>query len=102
MKVVFKDTFIIRLENQIEYIALDSPERARKFKSDLLRSIKKIPSNPYIYRKSIYFEEESIRDLIFKGYTIVFRISEDSIQVFGFLKYQKDPTDWKRLLAYSC
>lgn len=93
MKIVFKDTFIIRLENQITYISLDSPKRARKFKSDLLNRIKETPANPYRYRKSIYFEEESIRDLIFKGYTIVFRIAEENIEVFGFVKYQKEPTD---------
>jgi len=31
--------------------------------------------------------------LIFKGYTIVFRIAEENIEVFGFVKYQKEPTD---------
>jgi len=93
MKIVFKDTFIVRLENQIEYIALDSPKRARKFKTELLKRIKEIPTNPYKYRKSIYFKEESIRDLIFKGYTIVFRITSEKCEVFGFLKNQKDPTD---------
>ena len=93
MKIVFKDTFIVRLENQIEYISLDSTKRARKFKTDLLKRIKEISSNPYKYRKSIYFEEESIRDLIFKGYIIVFRINEERCEVFGFVKNQKDPTD---------
>ncbi len=93
MRVVFKDTFIIRIESQIEYISLDSPFRARKFKSDLLKRIKEIPTNPYRYRKSIYFEDKTIRDLIFKGYTIVFRITEDKIEVFGIVKYQKKPTD---------
>jgi len=93
MRIVFKDTFVIRLENQIEYISLDSTKRARKFKSDLLNRIKKIPSNPYQYRKSIYFNDESVRDLIFKGYVIVFHVIEKQIEVFGFVKYQKDPTD---------
>jgi plasmid stabilization system protein ParE len=93
MKVIFKKTFIVRIESQIEYISLDSPIRARKFKSDLLGRIKEIPTNPYRYRKSIYFEDESIRDLIFEGYTIVFRITKDNIEVFGIVKYQKGPTD---------
>lgn len=93
MKIVFKDTFLNRLENQLLYISIGSTERARKFKSLLFGRIKKIPLNPYLYRKSIYFEDESIRDLIFKGYTIVFRISPEYIEVFGFVKYQKEPTD---------
>jgi plasmid stabilization system protein ParE len=93
MKVIFKDTFIQRLESQIKFISIDSPKRARKFKSDLFKRIKEIPANPYRYRKSIYFEEGTIRDLIFKGYTIVFRITEENIEVFGFVKYQNEPTD---------
>ncbi len=92
MKVVFKETFLYRLEGQIDYISIDSPARARKFKSDLFRRIKEIPQNPYRYRKSIYFDDETLRDLIFKGYTIVFRITEENIEVFGFVKYQNEPT----------
>jgi len=93
MKIVFKDTFIIRLENHLNYISLDSPKRARKFKSDLFLRIKDIPANPFLCRKSIYFSNETIRDLVFKGYTIVFRITEADIEVFGFVKYQNKPID---------
>jgi plasmid stabilization system protein ParE len=88
MKIIFKESFIIRLEHQVEYIAADSPARARKFKTELLNRIKQIPSNPYQNRKSVYFEENNIRDLIFKGYTIIFRITDTTIEVFGFVKYQ--------------
>jgi plasmid stabilization system protein ParE len=93
MKIVFKDTFLNRLESQIEYISLDSRTRAVKFKSDLFKKIKEIPQRPHSYRKSIYYEDETIRDLIFKGYTIVFRLTEKSIEVFGFVKFQNEPTD---------
>ncbi|MBN1597850.1 MAG: type II toxin-antitoxin system RelE/ParE family toxin [Bacteroidales bacterium] len=93
MKIVFKDSFLNRLENQIDYIAQDSPARARKFKNDLISRIKEIPNNPFRYRKSIYFNSDDIRDLIFKGYTVVFRITEDRIEIFGFVKYQNSPTD---------
>lgn len=46
MRIVFKDTFLKRLENQIDYISLDSPKRARKFKNDLLASIREVPKKP--------------------------------------------------------
>lgn len=93
MKILFKESFLRRLENQIEYIALDSPARARTFKNKLLAHIRQIPSHPYQYRKSIYFEDKNIRDLIYKGYTIVFRITDTTIEIFGFVKYQDSPTD---------
>ena len=89
--VFFKETFFNRLENQVEYIALDSPVKARKFKNELLSRIKEIPANPFRYRKSVYFEDNSIRDMIFKGYTVVFRVKKDQIEIFGFVKYHKAP-----------
>lgn len=65
-------------------------KRLEKFETN---RIKAIPGNPFKHRKSIYFENQNIRDLIFKGYTVVFRISENQIEIFGFVKYQKDPID---------
>ena len=93
MKIVFKDTFLHRLENQIEYISLDSPTRAKNFKNNLLERIREIARNPYRHRQSIYFDDTEIRDLIYKGYTIVFRITKDQIEVFGFVKYQNSAFD---------
>lgn len=55
MKIVLKDSFITRLENQIDYIASDSVTRANKFKTDLMQNIRRIPENPYQHKKSIYF-----------------------------------------------
>ena len=86
MKIVLKESFAHRLENQIEYIAKDNIDAAKKFKKELLKKIKSIPSNPLRFRKSI-------RDLVFKGYTIVFRIKENIIEIFGFVKSQNSPTD---------
>jgi plasmid stabilization system protein ParE len=93
MKIVFKDTFVKRLEKQIDFISLDSPKRARKFKNDLLLRIREIPENPTRFRKSIYFDSDEIRDLVFKGYTVVFRINSNQIEIFGFVKYQNSITD---------
>jgi len=93
MKIVFKESFINRLESQVDYISKDSPTRARKFKNTLLERIKEIPQNPYQYRKSIYFNSNDIRDLVFKGYIIVFRITNERIELFGFVKWQDKPND---------
>jgi len=84
MKILFKESFVNRLENQIEYISLNSPISAIKLKNNILKLIKEIPQNPYKNRKSVYFEDTNIRDLIFKGYTIVYRINVNQIEVFAF------------------
>ena len=95
MKILFKDSFVNRLTLQIDFIANDSPSRAKRFKNQLLKEIKKIPKMPYANRQSIYFNNPDIRDLIFKGYTIVYRINNKAkiIEVFGLVKYQEKPID---------
>ena len=90
MKISFSEKFINSLSDQVEYIAKDKPKAARKFKNDLQKSILKDLKNPFHFRKSIYFDDESIRDYIFKGYTIVYKVKIESklIIVFGFIKYK--------------
>jgi plasmid stabilization system protein ParE len=94
MRILLKSSFVDRLENQVIYIAKDSPSRARKFNMDVLKEVKNIHPNPYRFRKSTYFEDKTIRDLIFKGYTIVYKINEETIEVFGFVKYQEKLHDY--------
>jgi hypothetical protein len=55
--------------------------------------MKQIPKHPQRFRKSIYFNDNSIRDLIYKGYTIVFRINNNLIEVFGIIKFQEKLLD---------
>lgn len=83
-------SFSLKLADQVEYIAKDKPQAARTFKIDVLKAISNIVHTPYGSKKSIYFEDASIRDLTFKGYTIVYRIkeTENSIEVFGLIKHQ--------------
>jgi len=93
MRIVYKESFVLRLERQIKYIAVNNPDNAIRFKNELIAKLKKILANPYVYRKSIYFKKDKVRDLVFKGYTIVFRIKNDRIEVFGITKYQNKPID---------
>ena len=93
MKIIYKDTFTERLEKQLKYLKKNSPKSALKLKTELVKRIKTIPENPYLFRKSIYFENDLIRDLIYDGYTVVFRINETQIEIFGFTRFQENPTD---------
>ena len=93
MKISITEDFKSILADQVEFIARDKPGAARKFKNELLKRIKEIPKMPKKHRKSIFFENENIRDLIYKGYTIVYRIKEEEriIEVFGLTKFEKNP-----------
>lgn len=93
MTIVYKHSFTIRLERQLAYIAKDNVSAAIKFRRELIRRIKDIPKNPLLHRKSIYFDDSSVRDLVYRGYTVVFRINQNVIEVFGLVYYQQHPTD---------
>ena len=92
MKVKISKNFRKKLFRQVFYIARDKPQAARRFKNDLLQQLELISEHPYSFRKSIFFADDNIRDLIFKGYVITFRIDteENKAEVFGFYKNQED------------
>jgi plasmid stabilization system protein ParE len=91
MKISFAETFYVLLNDQINYIAKDKPLAARKFKKDLIKSLKRDLKFPYHYKKSIYFNDELIRDYVFKGYTIVYKINSEFeiVEIFEFIKYME-------------
>ena len=90
MKVSFEEKFIIALNNQVRYISKDKPISARKFKNELIKNLKKDLKRPYHFKKSRYYDDENIRDYVFKGYTSVYKIDiiQDVIIVFGLIKYK--------------
>ncbi len=88
MKVNLTKNFIADLDRQVLYISNDKPKAAIKFKKDLISNLKKDLKFPFHFKKSIYFEEELIRDYVFKGYTSVYQINviTNSVEIFGFIK----------------
>jgi plasmid stabilization system protein ParE len=89
MKINYRESYRKKIEAQLEYISGDKPKAAKKFNREVKSRINKLPKNPYMCRKSIYFDDENIRDLIIDGYTIVYKILKDEIDVFGFIKYEE-------------
>ncbi len=83
-------TFNDNLFSIIKYIAKNSPENAKNFKNKLDKKIKNIPNMPFKARKSFYFEDENVRDLIFKGYTIPYYIdiNKNLIILIDIFKWQ--------------
>lgn len=93
MKLKITRSFRDKLNDQVEFIARDKPKAARGFKTAILDLLRRIPSNPYQYRRSVFFKSPEIRELVFKGYIIVFMINEqqNTIEVFGFTRFEENP-----------
>jgi len=66
--------FLSQLDAILDFYSKDSIETARAFYSELAERLKSISYMPYRFRKNKTINREDTRDLIFKGYVVVFRI----------------------------
>jgi len=85
MNLEFLPSFVNRLEGFVEIIAEDKPSASRKFQKEIIVACKEIQNFPYKHKKSIYFDDENIRDLVHKGFIAIYKIDEDAIKVFAFI-----------------
>jgi len=92
LEIIYEEKFIDTFTNIWDFIALDSESRANQFKKELKSKIEDLVHMPYKFKQSIYFDSEEIRDLVFKGYTIPYKIDEvkNQIVVIGINKYKRD------------
>lgn len=63
------------------FIKKDKLSASIKFIQELKECINNLVNFPQKYRKSKYFEDENIRDMIFNGYTVIYEIFEDRIEI---------------------
>ena len=91
MQIIRSKNYLKKLQNIMEFIAQDSVNRAIEFQIDLDENIDNLAYMSYKFRKSNYFDDENIRDLIFKGYVIPYEIDQknNTIIIIGIKKYQE-------------
>jgi len=75
------DRFKDELEVIIDFIALDSVNRALTFYDEIIAKINKITDNPYLHRKRPSLNDDNVRELIYKGYTVPFEIDTKNNQI---------------------
>ena len=92
MRIVRSRKYTKSLQEIMRFISLDSKNRALEFRNKLDKQIFNIINMPYKCRKSIYFDDDNIRDLIYKGYTVVYKVDEEKsiITVLGIKKYKEE------------
>lgn len=83
MQIVKSQRFKEELQNIMEFIAKDSLHHSLEFEQNLNEKIRNLPNFPFKCRKSIKSNDENLRDLIFNGYVIPYKIYEDKILILG-------------------
>ena len=91
MQISYKKTFENQLLQIINYIAKDKVGASINFANELEKSIFLIPDNPFKYKPSIYFKNENIRDMTYKGYTINYKVNfeKDLIEILRIFNRNK-------------
>lgn len=88
MKLIRQSGYLRALQNILRYIALDNPPAAIQFERELNARFKLICTQPKMCRASIYMNDPSYRDLIYQGYTVIYKIEADRLLLLDIFKWQ--------------
>jgi plasmid stabilization system protein ParE len=77
----------------LDYIAQDKLSASENFLSELDKLINNLPNFPFKFKKSQYFNDENIRDMIYKRYTIIYRVNDakNTIDIVRIFNKNKPP-----------
>jgi plasmid stabilization system protein ParE len=81
MRINQQEKFKREFKQILEYIAKDKISSAKIFKKELIQQIDLIPNFPYKYAASKYINDKNIRDMTFNGYTVIYRIEDNTIEI---------------------
>ena len=82
MKIKWTNETLERLIEIEEFISKDSPERAAIFVDQLIEHAEEsLPGNPRMGRTVPEIANPDIRELIFRKYRIVYRITKNRIEI---------------------
>jgi len=91
LQIVYEESFSKSLLNILAFISKDKKSAAIKFKSNLKEKIELLRVSPFMCEKSKYINNDNYRDLIFKGYTTIYKIEENQIKVLEIFKWEDRP-----------
>ena len=89
MKVIWSKESLQQLIEIEQYISRDNPERAVQLINRLIDRAEKIKDYPYKGRVVAEFSLNEIREVFEKSYRIVYRISENQIEILTVFEGHK-------------
>jgi plasmid stabilization system protein ParE len=77
LKIIESKQFKDELRMIAFYIRKDKLSASLSFVRTLKKRIKLLQDSPYQSKKSIYFDNDEVRDMVYMGYTIVYEINQE-------------------------
>lgn len=95
MKIIWTIPALNDLENLHKYIAQDSEKYADIFINKIIDTVEKASNLPNIGRIVPERNEETIREIIFQNYRIIYKIFENSINIVTVCHGSRNLSTWK-------
>ena len=77
MDIKLTIAFNFDLNDVVDFISKDKLVATRKFKIELIKKLQKALRQLLLFKKSIYCDDENIRDYVFKGNISVHKIDAE-------------------------
>lgn len=83
-----KPHYLSSLLSILKYIASDKPSAALNFEKALEKKLNNLLLFPLQYKASSYIPNEMYRDMVYEGYTIIYKVESDKIMILDIFKWQ--------------
>jgi plasmid stabilization system protein ParE len=90
MKVLWSRRALLDVEHIRDYIAQDSPAYAQPFVERLLHATRHLPQFPHSGRAMPEAKDMCIREVIYQGYRIIYRLGPDTIEMVMVVHGSRD------------
>jgi len=90
MRVIWSQRALLDVEHIRDYIAQDSPVYAQPFVERLLHATRHLPQFPRSGRVMPEAENRNIREVIYQGYRIIYRLRPDVIEIVMVVHGSRD------------
>ena len=100
VKVVWTESALNDLQTIIEHIAKDSPVYAERFGTRVVRAPRILQQSPFLGRIVPEFNDQSIRELIYGSYRIIYKATDTSCFIVAVIHGSRDtfkhvkPGEW--------
>jgi toxin ParE1/3/4 len=95
MKIKWTDPAIESLRNLHGYIAKDSEIYASNFVQRIVLAVEKLTDFPRLGRVVPEADEETIRELLYQNYRIIYRITGEWVEILTVIQGSRDLNSFK-------
>ncbi len=90
MKLEWTEPAVLDLESIRDYIAKDSGYYAARFVARIIEAAETLPNHPRIGRVVPEAEDDTIRELLFQNYRIIYHAESDRILILTIIHGDRD------------